>query len=862
VLMMMMEVNSRNVMPQASFKTKENIAATIKVGDINSIFIKERTGNNQAKVQLKGQEVIAQFEGDIPAGDRALVEVTQHNENGSIVVKPVISSQTQGAVDHIDELLKNAGFEPSAHPELKAAVSQILSRGGNISKDTVAVLQDFFKNEPGTAAEKLNTIKIMQQKNIELTKPQLNSVHTALNGEPLMKTLSKLLDGPIQIQANVPLKGQVPEAIQKEPQLDKTVATINKELKTNPDSQMTKLSNLVEKVLTSIDSVENRQAVKGAGEILSLLDPEKDQQAVVDMKKSIQIFQAGKQRIVQAIENSQLPNAMKEIVQQESNPSKILDTLKSTDMPTDIKDKIAQANQEAVKLENIGVNRLRAILKEFIKNEVSSKVEEPTSQVESIVSSNVQKTAGSSQNVAEESNVPNIKDIAKLIQKEPSMAKVLEGVQTLLESADLNELKSSFEKASQLMEQGRELAARKELATAINHIEEKHPQLQKSEQTLSDIEKHFINEAVQSLQFDSKNVLVTMITKRLSQLAIDFKKAKQEMSWNLDSASRLLEGNKPASMVPAKQMIDATIKELDHVLLKSDVVLYTDMTTEKKLLAASSKLAEAKNLLTKGKLIEANKIVKEVKETLDKLIFKPSNSKVMHLTKSDQLQSPKSMLEKAIQPLADHELGARQLFETMKGLGLTHEKDSTQALIDKKEIPHNLKEVLLKMVDTADSQVKPSVEQALANITGQQLLNKQDSSSMQNLFFQLPLLLNKQVESVKVYVNSQKQGEKIDWENCNLYFVLETKKLGEVGIMVSAVNRNLSITFKNDREELSENLSPLTEVTKERLQEIGYNVGTIQVKPLNDGLRADMQVEEKQPVFTPAFTEKGYDFSI
>jgi hypothetical protein len=133
---------------------------------------------------------------------------------------------------------------------------------------------------------------------------------------------------------------------------------------------------------------------------------------------------------------------------------------------------------------------------------------------------------------------------------------------------------------------------------------------------------------------------------------------------------------------------------------------------------------------------------------------------------------------------------------------------------------------------------------------------------MQNLFFQLPILLNKQAENVKVYVNSQKNGERIDWENCNLYFVLETKKLGEVGIMVSAVNRNLSITFKNDREELPKTFEPLTEVTKERLQEIGYHVGAIQIKPLNEPSGSELKTDQKQNVFTPAYTEKGYDFSI
>jgi hypothetical protein len=123
---------------------------------------------------------------------------------------------------------------------------------------------------------------------------------------------------------------------------------------------------------------------------------------------------------------------------------------------------------------------------------------------------------------------------------------------------------------------------------------------------------------------------------------------------------------------------------------------------------------------------------------------------------------------------------------------------------------------------------------------------------------QLPILLNKQVENVKVYVNSQKKGEKIDWENCNLTFLLETKKLGAVGITISAVNRNLSITFKNNLDDLQAKIQPLTDVTKEHLQEIGYQVGAIQIRPLSE----KQTTEEKAVPMRAAFTEKGYDFTI
>ncbi|WML46896.1 hypothetical protein RCG23_14785 [Neobacillus sp. PS3-34] len=318
-----------------------------------------------------------------------------------------------------------------------------------------------------------------------------------------------------------------------------------------------------------------------------------------------------------------------------------------------------------------------------------------------------------------------IKGAMKLIQKEPSMENVLKGIQPLLEgnseaAIDLTGLKEAFEKAVQLTGQGRELAARKELANSISKLEEAYPQLKKAndEPTLTKAEQYLINEAVQTLHLHSQNLLVTEITKKLSQMAIDFKKMRQEMSRNLDSASRLMEANKPGSLVPAKQMLEAIISKLDNAILKGNFMLYTDMTTEKKMLTASSKLAEAKNLLTKGNITEANQIVKEVKGVLDKLIFKPSDTRVKHFVseenllsfKSEDELSPKAMLEKALRPLPDQESGARHIFETIKKMGFTHETDSANAIIDKQEMPANLKSILMKMIET-DSQSKLPVDQ-------------------------------------------------------------------------------------------------------------------------------------------------------
>jgi hypothetical protein len=750
-----MEVNNRSQI--SNYMGQDFAASTIKIGDIGSMVIKERTGNNEAKVLLKGQELTVSFDGPMPSEDRSFVQITNQNENGQFTVKTLSNSKSSSASQSVDDLLKKSGFDPNTNPDLKEAANQILSRGGMVTKDTLTNIQDFLKNDIGTVADKLETINIMQQKNLEFTKTQLHAVHTALNGTSLTESLKELVSGSLDIPA------------------------------TNSETSNGINSEAIEK-------------------LIAFLDPVKDAQTIANIKKAWQIQKAGIERISQALSDSDL----KEAIRNETDLNKIIQILKKQQLPQNVE----AAINDALKLEKIGAAQLDATLKGITK---SDRDYEP------------------------------MQDAIKLLQKEPSLEKVLEGMKKLLESSDvLSGLKSALEKATQLYGQGRELAARKELSTAIQQLQENNPPSEDS--SLTKAEQYYINEAVQSLKLDSKNVLVTQITKKLSQLVIDFKQMHQEIIRNLDASSRLIEANSP---VPAKQMLEATISKLDQTILKGDFLLYTDMSTEKKLLTASSRLTEAKNLLIKGKITEANQLVKEVKNNVDGIIFKPSDSRVKHMISDQDLLSPKSMIEKAVSTNAS----ARDIFETIKKLGLTHEIDSANALIKKEDAPSNLKSVLLQMHDGPSN---PQAEKALATITGQQLLNKPDSSSVQNLFMQLPILLNKHVENVKVYVNSQKKGEKIDWENCNLTFLLETKKLGAVGITISAVNRNLSITLKNNLDDLQAKIQPLTEVTKEHLQEIGYQVGAIQFKPLSE---KQTTVERSAPM-RAAFTEKGYDFTI
>jgi hypothetical protein len=473
-----------------------------------------------------------------------------------------------------------------------------------------------------------------------------------------------------------------------------------------------------------------------------------------------------------------------------------------------------------------------------------------------------------------------VRKAIKTIHREANLEKAFDFIKTetmprLNKETELGKkLTDSFTKALQLQESGRELAARQTMLETLTEIETSLSSVVNEETDPStSLDNFFDSEWQTSLQLQTKDIIVQTITKKMSQAAIDFKNIKRDIMRNLETISQLIEKYKQSAQPQAKQLLETTIKQLDNAILKSDMMLFTDMITEKQLMKASSQLAEARKRLNKGDYSGAQKIVKEVKDVLAKMQFKPSDVKVKHFVANESLKFAGSSKEfltqmnKTVQPFA-LEPSARQMFETIRRLGLTHDYEVAESLVFKgnnEEAPQqNMKAMFLKLAQSGNEQVAQQAEQALNNLTGQQLLNKFDAgANVQSFFFTLPLLLQNEVRSIKVYVNSRKDGERIDWENCSLYFLLETKKLGDIGILLNANERNLSITFRNDKEDFAEKIQPLIDVAKERLEEIGYRVTGVNVTKLS---KENMPMKESKPISqTPSyatFTEKGYDFTI
>src|SRR5699024_5971179 len=174
-------------------------------------------------------------------------------------------------------------------------------------------------------------------------------------------------------------------------------------------------------------------------------------------------------------------------------------------------------------------------------------------------------------------------------------------------------------------------------------------------------------------------------------------------------------------------------------------MLYTTMETEKQLLQASNQLHDARKLLSKGDTAQAQTIVQNVRKLVEQLEFKPADVRIKHMIAKEWSQLQQLPPAKQVtQTVADahhalkQEPTARQALEWFRASGLLHESDVTQKLTTDRPLDENLKQALLKLAQTSGSQ---RADQALQQITGQQLLAKADGQGLQTLVLALPIML-------------------------------------------------------------------------------------------------------------------------
>ncbi|ANB60454.1 hypothetical protein [Anoxybacteroides amylolyticum] len=366
-----------------------------------------------------------------------------------------------------------------------------------------------------------------------------------------------------------------------------------------------------------------------------------------------------------------------------------------------------------------------------------------------------------------------------------------------------------------------------------------------------------------SLPTQTKDVVVRVVTEKMAQATDEFRKMKNDVGNKLEkSISSLTNGQ--LRVQQGKLWIEAAIHSLDRAILHGDFMLFTDMGTEKQLLQASSKLAEAKQLFTSGKQKEALILVNEVKKLMETVRFQPSDVKVKHFISEIKEKTNENMpiqkqvasqLERLFKMPAES-FSARNTLEYMRRIGLQYENELAQMVEKSESMPqHNLKSLLLQLSESGQKAAIPA-ENIIANITGQQLASKFDPKShAQTMVYQIPVMMDNKIETLHVYLNSRNEHEKVDWQNCSVYFVFDTDKYGKVGLFLQMTERNIAITVKTDAKEAEETLRELVESAQENLQQIGYNISKISFTNMTEQMQSMSSMKEEN-------SEKGYDVVV
>ncbi|WP_368504690.1 hypothetical protein AB3N04_03170 [Alkalihalophilus sp. As8PL] len=865
----------------------------LREGDVYNAVMKERRDNQEAVLHIRGREVVAKFEGKMPESDRMTIQIDQIKDD-VIRVRTVSEEPRNGKAattnqlrDAMTNTLRQLGGDPTS-PVLRQAAQTLMDKGVPLTREGVQDLQRFL-GSGNVDTHRLDTVKALANKRLEVTSTHLKSVHEALHGRPLtyvLNDLAKEVDPNFKIESREKVDRAEPSESTRNGRGIRQEG--NNTSKINRD-QLMDIRNFVQRepsIQKAAEELRTNVANQPAmsREVSQLIERATSEALHLDKVGRERLTEAIRQIEIQASTNSerQLSRNMQAILQKEPSIERVVNEVRGqlaeqkTHFSNLQKQTFERVLTQVSQLSQVGREQMMQAL---IRGEQQFSAE-PTTVVSEV-------KIGRVRNNQQQTLSDEVSKVINTLQKEPNVQKVIQQIESNLIQHPklLEDTKSSIQdklnQASERADKGRELAARQLVSQVLQQTEEVARQLEPApiRQTVES-QTYIQNEQFQtSMEVASKNIAVTSVTQKLAEATADFKQFQREITRTLDQVLHQIEQFKNHAQPIAKPLLETTIKKLDTAILRSEMMLLTDMKTERSLMQASGQLAEAKKLLAKGQHQQANQIVREVTQLMERLNFKPSETKVKHYVAINERAGQEGRLPSTSLPQQFSETvrtpiqkgSPRAMFEMVRGMGLNRDSEIAQFLASGREqqqesSERNLKSALMQLARGEEEGTRTSqlANQALNNVTGQQLLSRSDQqANMQSLFFTLPMLLENKVENLQVYVNSRNEGEKVDWENCSIFFLMETPKMGEVGISISAADRQLSVTLKNDDETFPNRMAPLVDKAIDKLMEIGYSIKGINYTKLNHEIVEKAGREETQSKkINPIFTEEGFDYKI
>ncbi|MBL4955019.1 hypothetical protein JK635_22945 [Neobacillus sp. YIM B02564] len=203
------------------------------------------------------------------------------------------------------------------------------------------------------------------------------------------------------------------------------------------------------------------------------------------------------------------------------------------------------------------------------------------------------------------------------------------------------------------------------------------------------------------------------------------------------------------------------------------------------------------------------------------------------------------------------------LQEIIHKLGLTYEKEVgvwSLAGKDSMQPLDTLKPLLMSAMAELGA-AGEKLEPLLQRLTGMQIIAQDPAAPMQQLVMQLPISFGHMQSDVTIQWNGRKKDNgQIDPDFCRILFYLDLQHLRQTMLDMVVQNKVVHITVVNDTEGIEPIVTIWKPVLKEKLEELGYQLSFINVKPFFKEQMTEFQ--ERQSVSLPKELYQGVDIKI
>lgn len=189
-------------------------------------------------------------------------------------------------------------------------------------------------------------------------------------------------------------------------------------------------------------------------------------------------------------------------------------------------------------------------------------------------------------------------------------------------------------------------------------------------------------------------------------------------------------------------------------------------------------------------------------------------------------------LERLVEILEENKADVKELKQNIKKLFLAPE-----SVQDKDTIKETIKEVI-KTSSKVEALIREhGLEDKVDKTVLSDIKNNLDFSRNLNSinYIQIPILVSENKTTADIYVfNNKKRSKTINPENVSILIALDLKSLGHIESLIGVTKRNVSVTFKVEKDEFKQLIISKGDSLKRALEARGYTLSNIQVIDISE----------------------------